>query len=154
MVSVKGRAPQSGGSNRVAVPSYLRSDLICPVDDLGIAEEDDTNHDDLAGIGIEGLEWLVNAPKVDGVVIGEDGIPLRFWSVDPRAFALHKLWLSARSDREPVKRARDRAQALAAARIAMRYLGMKVSDPALLALPEFMRQLADGLERASLEGTT
>ncbi len=129
-------------------------DLIRPVDDMRAAVDGGANHEDLVGVGIEGLEWLVNAPKVDGVVIGEDGIPLRCWSVDPRAFALHKAWVSERLAREPLKRARDHAQAQEGAWIAMHYLGMKLSDPALSALPAFMRRLADGLERVYLEETT
>ena len=32
--------------------------------------------DDLFGVEIEGLAWLVNAPKVEETVIGSDGIPL------------------------------------------------------------------------------
>ena len=86
-------------------------DLIRPVEDPFAVMDGGTNPEDLVSVGIEGLEWLINAPKVDGVVIGEDGIPLRCWSVDPRAFALHKAWVSERPDREPVKRARDHAQA-------------------------------------------
>ena len=128
-------------------------DLIQPIDDMFAATDGGANHEDLVGVAIEGLEWLVNAPKVDGIVIGEDGIPLRCWSVDPRAFALHKAWVSERPDREPLKRARDNAQAREGAWIAKHYLGMELSDPALSALPTFMRQLTDRLERVYLEET-
>ena len=44
-------------------------DLIRPVEDLRAVTDDDANQEDLVGIGIEGLEWLVNAPKLEGVVI-------------------------------------------------------------------------------------
>ncbi len=128
-------------------------DLIRPVEDPFAAMDDGANPEDLVSVGIEGLEWLVNAPKVDGVVIGEDGIPLRCWSVDPRAFALHKVWVSERLDRDPVKRARDHAQAQEAAWIAKHYLGMELPDPALSALPAFMRRLDDKLQRGYLEKT-
>ncbi len=128
-------------------------DLIRPVEDPYVAMDAGTNPEDLIGVGIEGLEWLVNVPKVNGIVIGEDGIPLRCWSVDPRAFALHKVWVSERADRDPVKRARDYAQAQEAAWIARHYLGMELPDPALSALPAFMRRLSDRLERADLEKT-
>ena len=128
-------------------------DLIQPIDDMFAATDGGANHEDLVGVAIEGLEWLVNAPKVDGIVIGEDGIPLRCWSVDPRAFALHKAWVSERPDREPLKRARDNAQAREGAWIAKHYLGMELSDPALSALPTFMRRLTDRLERVYLEET-
>lgn len=144
----------SGRSFRATNRDGFMVDLICPIDDLRAVADSGTDQDDLVGAGIEGLEWLVNAPKVDGVVIGEDGIPLRCWSVDPRAFALHKVWCSQRPDREPLKRTRDRAQAEDVARIAMHYLGMKLSDSALFALPAFMRRLADELEAVKLEETT
>ncbi len=120
-------------------------DLIHPVNELLAARDDPVNEEDLVGVGIDGLEWLVSAPKLDGIVIGEDGIPLRHWSVDPRAFALHKAWVAGRVDREPVKRTRDRAQSLEVAWIAKHYLGMEMSDPALSALPLFLRRYADGL---------
>ena len=126
-------------------------DLIQPIDDLQAGTDDIANEEDLVGIGVEGLEWLVNAPKLDGVVIGEDGIPIRCSSVDPRAFALHKAWVSERADRDPVRRVRDYAQAQEAAWIADHYLGLEISDRALSALPAFMRRFAERLERDCLE---
>ena len=142
----------SGQYYRAINQNGFTVDLIHPVDDLLAATDDCANEEDLVGIGIEGLEWLVNAPKVDGVVIGEDGIPLRCWSVDPRAFALHKAWVAGRADREPVRRIRDRAQSWEVARIAKHHLGMEMSDPALSALPSFMRGFADDLDRDCQEG--
>ena len=123
-------------------------DLIRPIGELSLGRRGSDNPRDLVGAGIEGLEWLVNAPKVDGVVVGEDGLPVRFWSVDPRAFALHKAWVAQRADREPVRRTRDMAHAREVAAITRRYLGMELSDPALSALPVFLRRLADRLDDA------
>ena len=123
-------------------------DLIRPIEELSLGAGGFDNPQDLVGAGIEGLEWLVNAPKIDGVVIGEDGLPVRFWSVDPRAFALHKAWVAQRSDREPLRRTRDLAHAREVANIARRYLGTELSDPALSALPVFLRRLADSLDNA------
>ncbi len=116
-------------------------ELILPINSLPAATDDPPNEEDPVGVDIEGLEWLVNAPKLDGIIIGEDGIPLRCWSVDPRAFALHKAWLAERTDRK-----RDRAQSQEVARIARQYLGMEMSDPALSALPLFLRRYAEGLD--------
>ena len=121
-------------------------DLIDPVDDNSAAVEDDGNPEDLFGVGSEGLEWLVDAPKSDGVVIGEDGIPLRFWSVDPRAFALHKAWVSRRADRNPLRRARDQVQAREVARISKHHLGMEFSDSSLSALPTVIRRFMNELD--------
>ena len=41
---------------------------------------------------------------------------------DPRAFALHKLWLSERDDRNPLKKKRDRHQAHTVAYLLARYM--------------------------------
>lgn len=37
---------------------------------------------------------LIEAPKIEETVIGWDGLPLYMPCVDPRIFALHKLWLT------------------------------------------------------------
>jgi hypothetical protein len=54
------------------------------------------------GVQIEGLDWLQNSPPFDAVAIV---------APDPRVWAVHKLWLSRRADRQPIKRHRDAAQA-------------------------------------------
>ena len=123
-------------------------DLIHPVEEMSLGAPVIDNPQDLVGVGIEGLEWLVNAPKVDGVVIGEDGLPVRCWSVDPRAFALHRAWVAQRADREPLRRSRDLAHAREVAEIARCYLGKELSDPVLSALPVFLQQQADTLNNA------
>ena len=51
-----------------------------------------------------GLQWLLNAPKLDAVAIDEDGWPLPMGVPDPRAFALHKAWLCGLPEREPLKK--------------------------------------------------
>lgn len=38
-------------------------------------------------------------------------------SPDPRAFAIHKIWLSQQDEREPVKKNRDKNQAMSVARL-------------------------------------
>ena len=103
--------------------------------------------DELFPVGIGGLKWLINAPKSDAGVIGEDGMPLRMWTIDPRVFALHKLWLSRRMNREPVRRQRDEAQARAVAEIAIKFLGLDLSSSELSALPAEMRGAAERLEQ-------
>lgn len=79
---------------------------------------------DLEPASIEGLQWLLNAPKFEEVAIGEDGKPVLVCCVDPRAFALHKLWLSKRESREGLKRQRDELQARAVAAVATQYMGL------------------------------
>ena len=67
---------------------------------------------DLEIMEIPNLEWLANAPRVEQVVIAANGSPVMMPVPDPRAFAIHKAWLSHQSDREPVKKQRDLNQAL------------------------------------------
>jgi hypothetical protein len=77
--------------------------------------------DDLMAAEVKNLHWLVSAPKFSRIVIGEDGYPATMVVTDPRAFAVHKLWLSQQMDRDPVKKKRDHAQALAVSRIILQY---------------------------------
>ena len=90
---------------------------------------------DMSASAIVGLQWLVNAPKFEQIAIGFDGRPVWMGCIDPRVFALHKLWLSKQETREPVKRKRDAAQARAVAQIASDYLDMSFSAKDLSALP-------------------
>lgn len=68
------------------------------------------------------LQSLAASPKLAQVVIGKDGLPTTVMVPDPRAFALHKLWLSQQEDREEGRRARDLRQALAVAELVLGYL--------------------------------
>jgi hypothetical protein len=78
--------------------------------------------DDLQAAEIEGLKWLENAPAFEQVAVDEKGFPSRMVAVDPRVFAVHKLWVSSRVDRDPIKKARDREQAFVVARLVREYL--------------------------------
>ena len=55
-------------------------------------------------------------------VIGDDGFSAAMSVPDPRAFALHKLWLSKQVRREAVKKQRDHDQALSVANLIVKYL--------------------------------
>ena len=94
-------------------------DLIKPVRDPPWQEERSSPAgaagDELQAVGIEGLAWLESAPDFSAIAIDQRGYPVRIVASDPRAFAVHKLWLSGRADREPERRARDLAQAHAVA---------------------------------------
>jgi hypothetical protein len=96
--------------------------------------------------------WLVNSPKMDVVAIDERGYPVRMVVIDPRAFALHKAWVSSREDREPVKAKRDFQQAQAAALMATRYLRRPFESTELDALPKELRELAPKVAPANGDG--
>ena len=78
--------------------------------------------DDLKAVEIKNLHWLISSPKFSQVVIGEDGYPVTMVAPDPRAFAIHKVWLSGQADREPVKKRRDEDQGLAIALLVVKYM--------------------------------
>jgi hypothetical protein len=101
--------------------------------------------DDLEGAAIFGLGWLVNSPKLETIAVDERGYPLRLVVIDPRAFALHKAWVSARADREPLKAVRDLEQARAAAIIATRYLKKSFDGADLTAIPKVLLATAPKL---------
>ena len=84
--------------------------------------------------GIDGLNWLVNSPRFEATAIAEDGMPVWISCIDPRAFALHKYWLSKQESREAIKKRRDAVQAAAVANVAER-LGLKFNQKELSALP-------------------
>jgi hypothetical protein len=58
----------------------------------------DTN-DDLAAAAILGLQWLINAPKFEEVVIGADGLPLWVSCIDPSLRSAQVLGIPAEQQR-------------------------------------------------------
>lgn len=101
--------------------------------------------DDLDGAAIFGLDWLINSPRLEAVAIDERGYPVRMVVIDPRAFALHKAWVSSRPDRSAVNAMRDLQQAQTVAALATRYLRRSFEALELNALPQALRDLASKL---------
>lgn len=77
---------------------------------------------DLEVVEVPNLEWLANAPRMEQVVIASNGEPLMMPVPDPRAFAIHKAWLSHQVDREPVKKQRDLNQAIMVMQLLQEYM--------------------------------
>jgi hypothetical protein len=109
---------------------------------------------DFEPASMEGLQWLLNAPKFEDVAIGEDGRPLLISCVDPRAFALHKLWLSRRESREGIKRRRDEMQARAVAAVATQYMGLKFERRYLTGMSKELSAGIKELAETKLETST
>ena len=107
--------------------------------------------DDLDPVPIEGAGWLINAPKIEETVIGWNGIPVYMPCVDPRIFALHKLWLSKQPSRQERSRPRDVAQARAVAAVSIAYLRLKFSDRVISRLPAELRAGTAELVRVARE---
>jgi hypothetical protein len=136
--------PLAAGSFRAVNAAGFMVDLIMPIGRAASphARPGRLGSDpaDMTAAEIEGLAWLQNCPQVDQTAIDERGFPLRIVSPDPRAFALHKLWLAERHDRDPLKRRRDRQQAFAVADVLRRHLPhLPLDDRALTALPAALR---------------
>ncbi len=92
--------------------------------------------DALVAAEIPNLKWLVSSPKFEAIVIGDDGYPARMVAPDPRAFAIYKAWLAEQKDREPIKKQRDRLQAIAVAELVREKMPhLKFDDEVLKAFP-------------------
>jgi hypothetical protein len=108
-------------------------DIIRPM----VKDEISAEEYDLGGLvpaGIHGLKWLVNAPRFEATAIGEDGMPVWMSCIDPRAFALHKFWVSKQDTRDAIKKRRDAVQASAVAHVA-ELLALRFDAKELSALP-------------------
>lgn len=101
--------------------------------------------DDLVAAEVPGLQWLVNSPKLAAVAVDETGWPVPMRVPDPRAFALHKVWLCGQPGREPLKRQRDLAQARAVAAMVREHMPHLPFDEALTALHGDVRAMAVAL---------
>lgn len=111
-------------------------DLLCPeTDDLTTMSAGT----DLEATPMEGTQWLLAAPQFEQTIIGQDGRPLQVVVPEPRTFALHKLWVSERADRDPVKRPRDVAHARVVAELVRTYLRKPFSAKEMPWLPKELR---------------
>ena len=130
---------------RAANAGQFMVDLIVPP--RGMRESDPVSFaaEDLVAAEVPGLQWLLNAPKLDTVAIDEDGWPVPLRVPDPRAFALHKAWLANRPDRDARKKPRDLAQARAVAALVREYLPHLPFSEAISSLHGDVRQWVDAL---------
>lgn len=102
--------------------------------------------DDFKIVQIPNLEWLANSPRIEQVVIASDGRPVMMPVPDPRAFAIHKAWLSQQFEREPVKKQRDLNQALMVLNMLQEYLPQFILEPKdIKYLPKNVMETALGL---------
>ncbi len=68
---------------------------------------------DLRPVEVPNLDWLLSSQRFNSIVIDTAGIPAKMVCPDPRAFAVHKKWISTQAGREAEKRSRDSFQAQA-----------------------------------------
>ena len=120
--------------------------------DLSCAETDDfltmKVNSDLEAMAMPGIQWLLAAPHFEQIIVGEDGWPMRFVVPEPRTFALHKLWVSRREDRDPFKWPRDVAHARIVADLVGQYLQQPWTAKAMPWLPKELKALLKDLKPA------
>lgn len=143
-----------GKPYRMANNRGFMVDLICPQPNPPWKNEPGTNAlhpDDLSPAPIEGLQWLVNAPRVEALMIDVNGYPAPIVVPDPRIWMVHKMWLSKRPLREPVKAQRDAGQArLVRSLLLDRRLPQYPLDERFLGgLPHPLRNAAEELMRTT-----
>lgn len=97
---------------------------------------------------IEGMEWLLAAPKFEQTIVATDGIPLRIVVPEPRTFALHKLWVSRRPGRNPLKKPKDEAHSRIVATLAEKYLSLPLVVKEMPWLPTKLKSLVKDLRSA------
>lgn len=128
---------------RAANAGQFMVDLIIAPRGMRQADAVTFAENDLVAAEVPGLQWLLNAPKTRAMVVDEDGRPAWMRVPDPRAFALHKAWLSQQPGREPLKKPRDLAQARAVAATVREYLPHLPLDATMSALHGDVRAMAD-----------
>lgn len=94
--------------------------LVAPSNAQGLARTDQPRP-----VALPEQEWLLKGTPVDHVVVCRDSSPARLFVPDPRWFALHKLWLSRKVGRNPLKRPKDERQ------------GIALLDAVYLTMPQF-----------------
>ncbi len=119
-------------------------DLIVPRRPMTESTEISFGEDDLVAAEVPGLQWLINSPRIEETVIDERGRPFVMRVPDPRAFALHKAWLSQQPERSRIKQPRDLEQARALAKALREHLPQYPLDrDKLRALHGDVRRAAD-----------
>jgi hypothetical protein len=101
---------------------------------------------DIEATQMPGVQWLLSSPALDVTIIAEDGYPVRIVVPDPRTFALHKLWVSRRPDRQALKRPRDATHAAVVAELAARYLQQPMLAKDMPRLPKDLKALIKDLK--------
>jgi len=94
--------------------------------------------DDFWATKIRNMDWLLSSPKFTQVVVATNGSMAEMVTVDPRAFACYKVWLSEKEDRNPMKKPRDLAQARAVYQLVQDKMP-QLSFDRIHALPEKLR---------------
>ena len=126
---------------RAANAGQFMVDLVIAPRGMHVTGSVTFSESDLVATEVPGLQWLLNSPKLDAVAIDEDGWPVPMRVPDPRAFALHKAWLSGLPTREPIKKPRDLDQARAVAQLVQEEMPQFSFESTLTSLHSDVRKM-------------
>lgn len=104
--------------------------------------------DDFWAVRSRNADWMLSAPRFDAVIVGDDGKMAKMITIDPRAFVLFKMWMSAQKDRDPIKKHRDKNQARVVIGLIREYLPQLGFDE-LVSFPADLRQAVSEFSRDS-----
>jgi hypothetical protein len=96
------------------------------------------NPDDFWASKICNMDWLLSSPKFKQVIAASNGKMAEMITVDPRAFALYKVYLGEQDDRNPLKAPRNIAQAKAVYNLVQERMPQQSFDR-IHVLPEMLR---------------
>lgn len=113
--------------------------LVTPVSKFSSASED------VVPAEMPDVRFLLNAPSEKVTALDAEGKPVFMRVPEPRYFALNKLWMSSKSDRERLKARRDSAQACAVATLCVHHLNLPFDERVLQAFPQDVRERFKGL---------
>lgn len=106
----------------------------------------------LQPIALPEQNWLLEGKPVDQVLCGSNGKAARMVAPDPRWFALHKMWLSEKPERDAMKKPKDRSQAQLVWRAVTQFMPHYPIDRALeRTLPQALRRAFQQLQQ-SIDG--
>lgn len=114
--------PLPGSTFRAVNDQGFMVDAVMPMGDLRAVSSSAFDSGEMQAVEVPSLQWLVNAPKVKATAIAGNGHPILLRAPDPRAFSIHKAWLSQEVSRDPRKKPRDLAQAKACYDLLDQYL--------------------------------
>ena len=136
---IRAHGLRAANAGKFMVDLIIAPHIIVEVEPVIFAEGD------LVAAEVPGLQWLLNAPKITATAVDEDGWPVPVRVPDPRAFALHKAWLSQQPAREPAKAPRDFAQAKAVAQAVVQLMPHLSFEEALSALHGDVKKMRKAL---------
>ncbi len=102
---------------------------------------------DIIALEMEGMQWLESSRLFKSLIVGENGKVAYLKTIDPLDFAIYKLWLSAKSDREPIKRERDLKQAQLVTTLIREYMLDRDISSELTRIKHFSRGLIDSYKK-------